>query len=56
MADLTNLLTRPAIELAGLIRSREVTSRELTEAALARIEALNPRVNAFTALDADRAL
>jgi amidase len=56
MADPTNLLTRPAIELAGLIRSREITSRELTEAVLARIEALNPRVNAITALDADRAL
>ncbi len=56
MADLITLLTRPATELAGLIRSREITSRELTEAALARIEALNPRVNAITALDADRAL
>src|SRR5690242_20336301 len=56
MSDLTNLLTRPATELAELIRDGEVTSRELTEAALARIEALNPRVNAFTALDADRAL
>jgi amidase len=56
VTDLTNLLTRPATELAVLVRGGEVTSRELTEAVLGRIEALNQRVNAFTALDADRAL
>ncbi len=56
MADPTELLTRSATELAVLIRGGEVSSRELTEAVLGRIEALNPRVNAFTALDADRAL
>ena len=56
MAELNTLLTRPAIELAGLVRDGEVSSRELTEAAFERIEALNPSVNAFTALDAERAL
>ncbi len=56
MADQTNLLTRPASDLAALVRDGEVTARELAEAALQRIEALNPRVTAFTALDADRAL
>ena len=56
MADISDLLTRPATELAGMIRDGEVSSRELTEGVFERIEALNPRVNAFTALDADRAL
>jgi amidase len=56
VAEISDLLTRPATELAGLISDGEVTSRELTEAVFERIEALNPRVNAFTALDADRAL
>ena len=56
MAEISDLLTRPATELAALIRDGELTSRELTEAVFERIEALNPRVNAFTALDADRAL
>ena len=56
MAEISQQLTRPAIELAGLIRDGVITSRELTEAVFDRIEALNPRVNAFTGLDADRAL
>jgi Asp-tRNA(Asn)/Glu-tRNA(Gln) amidotransferase A subunit family amidase len=45
--------------LAGLatqVRSKQVSSRELTEHALARIEQLNPQVNAFVAVDAERAL
>jgi amidase len=55
-SQLANLLTRPALELAGLVRAGQVTSHELTEAALQRIEDLNPQVGAFTALGADRAL
>jgi amidase len=50
------LLFRPATELAGLVRSGEVSSRELVEASLARIEEVDGRVNAFTAVDADGAL
>jgi amidase len=50
------LLTKPAGELAGLVRAGDVTSRELTEAALARIEALDPDLNAFVHLDPDGAL
>ena len=42
------LLTRPALELAALIRAGELAARELTEAALARIEELEPQVGAFT--------
>ena len=52
----TDLLFRPVSELAGLVRSGEVSSRELVEASLERIEALDGDVGAFTALDADRAL
>src|SRR5579875_153704 len=49
------LLTRSAIELAGMIRSGELRSRELVEAALAQVEARKD-LNAFTFLDADTAL
>jgi amidase len=50
------LLFRPATELAALIRAGEVSSRELTEAALERIEALQPELNAFVYTDPDGAL
>jgi amidase len=50
-----DLLTRPAIELAGLIRRGEITSRELVEAALQRTQ-VRADLNAFTLLDADAAL
>ena len=49
------LLTRPASELAALVRSGEVRARELVEAALRRIEA-NRDLNAFTLVDAEGAL
>jgi Asp-tRNA(Asn)/Glu-tRNA(Gln) amidotransferase A subunit family amidase len=43
-------------DLAGRVRSKEVSSRELTEHALARIDAANPAVNAFVAVDGEAAL
>jgi amidase len=43
-----DLLTRSAIELAALIRSGELTARELVEASLRRIDELEPQINAFT--------
>jgi amidase len=52
----TDLLFRPATELANLIRGGEIASRELVEASLARIEALEPDLNAFTHLDPEAAL
>ena len=55
-ATLTDLLCRPGLELAGLVRGGELSSRELVEASLARIDALNPRVNAFVHVDAEGAL
>lgn len=48
----TDLLFRPAHELAGLVRGGEVSARELVDASLARIEALEGRVNAFVHVDA----
>jgi len=51
-----DLLTRPAGELARLIKAGEVSSRELTESSLERIEALDGELNAFIHLDPDGAL
>lgn len=56
MAVELQLLTRPASDLAVLVRAGELSSRELVEAALARIEEVNPKINAFTLVDADGAL
>ena len=50
------LLFRPALELAGLIRSGELAARELVEASLRRIDALNPDLNAFVDVFHDDAL
>ncbi|MGO9248257.1 MAG: amidase [Solirubrobacteraceae bacterium] len=52
----SDLMFRPAIELAGMVRSGEVSSRELVEISLARIEELNPECNAFVEIDGERAL
>ncbi len=50
-----SLLRRPAHELAEMVRSGEISARELTEAALRQIEA-DRDLNAFTLVDADAAL
>src|SRR4249919_3283 len=55
-ATATDLMFRPATELAGLVRSGELTARELVEASLARIEALDDRLNAFILVDPEGAL
>ena len=44
-----------ATELARLVRTRQVSAVELVDAHLARIEALNPALNAYVGLDADGA-
>lgn len=51
----TSLLTRPATELAELVRSGQVRSRELVEAALERVAEMAD-LNAFTLVDAEGAL
>src|SRR5215210_491274 len=52
----TDLLFKPASELARLVRTGEISARELTEASLARIEALDGDLNAFIHLDPEGAL
>src|SRR5215218_2475249 len=46
----------PATELAARIRDRAVTPREVVEACVRRIEALDPHLGAFVELDGDRAV
>jgi amidase len=45
-----------AVEIAALVRSGEASAREVVAAALARIEALDPAINAFTEVVAEQAL
>jgi len=45
-----------ALETAASIAAKEVSSRELLEAALSRVERLDGPINAVVALDAERAL
>jgi aspartyl-tRNA(Asn)/glutamyl-tRNA(Gln) amidotransferase subunit A len=53
---MTDLAFAPAHALAAAIRRRQLSPVELMEATLARIERLNPVLNAFVALRADAAL
>ncbi|MGA8047415.1 MAG: Asp-tRNA(Asn)/Glu-tRNA(Gln) amidotransferase subunit GatA [Dermatophilaceae bacterium] len=53
MSDLTR---RTAAELADLLATGEVSSRELTEAHLARASAVDERVHAYLHIDTDGAL
>src|ERR687894_784677 len=56
MPAATDLLFRPVHELAALVRSGEVSSRELVQASLDRIEEVEPTVNAFVDVFGDEAL
>lgn len=47
---MTELVDRGAVALAAMIRSGELSARELLEACLARIEAVNPQLNAVVTL------
>lgn len=49
------LLRSTAVEQAELVRSGEVSARELVESLLEAIERLDPEINAFVALCAERA-
>jgi amidase len=44
-----------ASELAVLLRTRQVSAREVMDAHLARIDRLNPAINAIVTLDAEGA-
>jgi len=52
---MNELCTKGAGELAAMIRTHRVTSREVVDAYLARIEEVNPSVNAVTVTLADEA-
>jgi amidase len=51
-----DILLLPATEVARRLRDRELSSRELTEALLARIEAVDPALNAVVELRGEQAL
>jgi aspartyl-tRNA(Asn)/glutamyl-tRNA(Gln) amidotransferase subunit A len=50
------LLERPALELAALLRSGRVHVLELVQAALVSLEQQEGHINAFSFIDAERAL
>jgi amidase len=50
-----DLCAAPAVDLARMIRSRELSAAELLEAVLVRVEAVNPSVNAIVTLAAEQA-
>jgi Asp-tRNA(Asn)/Glu-tRNA(Gln) amidotransferase A subunit family amidase len=53
---MSELWRKSAVELAALIRDREVSSREVVQAHLDRVEAVNPHLNALVRLLPDEAL
>jgi amidase len=53
---LSELLLRPATELATLVRAGDLSARELVEASLRRIDELQPSINAFTHVAHESAL
>ncbi len=52
---MSELLARSATDLAALIRAGDLTARELVQASLDRIAALDPQINAFTHVAAESA-
>jgi amidase len=54
--SVNDLMTRPVAELAALVRGGELSARESVGAALERIEALDPALNAFVEVDGERAM
>ena len=50
-----DLCFTPAVELAGLLHSGELSARELLDAFLSRIHRINPRLNAIVTLAEERA-
>jgi amidase len=52
----SDLMFKPAVELAAMVRAGEVSSRELVEAAYEAIDRRNGELNAFVTLCEERAL
>ncbi|GAB3630210.1 aspartyl/glutamyl-tRNA amidotransferase subunit A [Pandoraea terrae] len=55
MNDRHELTRRSAVALRALLKAREISAVELLDTCIARIEALNPYVNAITATSFERA-
>jgi len=55
-AAMDAVLSGSVVEMARLLAAGALSSEELTRAVLARIEAVNPVLNAMMAMDAERAL
>jgi Asp-tRNA(Asn)/Glu-tRNA(Gln) amidotransferase A subunit family amidase len=51
----SELFYKSLVAMADLVRSREISPVELVETHLARIELLNPKLNAYVYVDAERA-
>ena len=56
MPTITDLTLAPAVELLRLYRARKASPLEVMQATLARIDAVNPRVNAVVTLAREAAL
>ncbi len=52
---MNDLIFLPAVTMAEQIREREISPVDLVEAHLGQIEGLNPKLNAFVQVDAERA-
>jgi amidase len=55
MRHMAETLFRSATDAARLLRQKEISARELTDALLARIDAVNPAINAVVEFRADEA-
>ena len=51
-----DLMFRPATALAAMVRSGEISARELVDISLARIAELDKKLNAFVQVDGERAV
>ena len=56
MLTVSELTSLSAIQIAELVRQRSISPVELVKAHLGQIERLNPKLNAFVQVDAERAL
>ena len=52
---MSDVAFKPARELAGMLRAREIGARELLDHYLERVERFNPGLNAIVSLDVERA-
>src|SRR4051812_27742531 len=53
---MTDICQLTAVDMARLLRAKELSAREVMQAHLAQIERLNPTVNAIVTLAADQAM